>query len=167
MIKIENLNKDNMHSALELRRKALTEEPLAFHMYEDEDRLFPDEEHIQNFLDKYGKGIFLAIEGNVMVGMARGYIEEYKLSTHNGWITSFYVDPNYRGKGIGKDLMRSVLRFLGENGNVRNAFLNVTNSQNEARALYRNFGFVEVGKLPNCFQKDGIYYDQLIMARAI
>lgn len=52
----------------------------------------------------------------------------------------FYLEPEYRGIGLGNRLMRLFMDFLKEKG-YRSAYLWTTNEQSAAAALYRRYGF--------------------------
>lgn len=75
------------------------------------------------------------------------------------WIV---VDPDQRGKGIGRELLRALTATLSHNGG---RILRVETSSSEmyrsAKDFYKRAGFVEGGRIPN-FYKDRddliIYY---------
>jgi ribosomal protein S18 acetylase RimI-like enzyme len=73
------------------------------------------------------------------------------------WIV---VDPDQRGKGIGRELMRALTATLAHNGG---RILRVETSSSEmyrsAKGFYKRAGFVEGGRIPN-FYKD---HDDLII----
>lgn len=52
----------------------------------------------------------------------------------------FILEPEYRGKGLGKLLMDRFMRFLKE-ANYRGAYLWTTNEQIQAAVLYTRYGF--------------------------
>ena len=53
------------------------------------------------------------------------------------------VDPDQRGRGLGASFLRQILSGLRRDG-VRDVTLQVLESNEVARSLYRKFGFVEV-----------------------
>lgn len=60
-------------------------------------------------------------------------------------LSDFYVDPFFRGKGIGKELIRALLRRAGERGQKR-VFLWVLKDNLSARAFYEAEGFGPDGR---------------------
>lgn len=52
----------------------------------------------------------------------------------------FYLEPEYRGTGIGKELMRLFMDFIKEKG-FESVYLWTTNEQTAAINLYKRYGF--------------------------
>jgi ribosomal protein S18 acetylase RimI-like enzyme len=52
----------------------------------------------------------------------------------------FYLEPEYRGIGLGNKLMQLFMDFLREKG-YKSAYLWTTNEQTAAAALYEKYGF--------------------------
>lgn len=52
----------------------------------------------------------------------------------------FYLEPEYRGIGLGNQLMQLFMDFLKEKG-YKSAYLWTTNEQAAAAALYKRYGF--------------------------
>jgi ribosomal-protein-alanine N-acetyltransferase len=65
-------------------------------------------------------------------------------------IATIAVDPDYRSRGIGQKLLAAVLKDAAESG-AKLAFLEVRRSNTAARAMYRKFGFQEVGVRPHYY----------------
>lgn len=61
-----------------------------------------------------------------------------------GHLLNLCIDPDHHGEGLGKRLLRHMLRLAREHG-ADTAFLEVRPSNAVALALYRDAGFVEVG----------------------
>jgi GNAT superfamily N-acetyltransferase len=53
----------------------------------------------------------------------------------------FYVDPQFRGKGIGRALMRSVLSDIGKSG-CKRTVIHTTIYMRNAIVVYEAFGFI-------------------------
>jgi [ribosomal protein S18]-alanine N-acetyltransferase len=75
-------------------------------------------------------------------------------------ITTFAVDPKWRRKGIGAQMVRALLQMARPLG-ARQATLEVRLSNLAARRLYEKFGFRPVGVRPRYYSDDG--EDALIM----
>ncbi|KAF0818617.1 Acetyltransferase [Bacillus sp. ZZV12-4809] len=67
------------------------------------------------------QGLRLAFEKDALVGCVyavRRLLPMFgtDLEPENGWIPFFFVHPDYRRSGVGKELMEAAVRFLKENG---------------------------------------------------
>ncbi len=60
-------------------------------------------------------------------------------------IATIATHPEFRGQGIGRDLLSHALRSAREEGAVK-SFLEVRESNEVAQKMYRSFGFVEDGR---------------------
>jgi ribosomal-protein-alanine N-acetyltransferase len=92
-----------------------------------------------------------------------GYIIYWKIQEEIQ-VSNFAVHPDFRGRGIGEAVMRSVIKAIQRDGGVY-IFLEVRPSNLAARNLYRKLGFKVLGT-----RKD--YYhtpleDALIMGRPL
>lgn len=83
------------------------------------------------------EGIILAKDGDKAVGMIWG--EVMSTPTKHGQIANFVITKNYRGKGIGRDLIRSVIKFFVKN-NASHVQINARNMEKEGK-LYEKYGF--------------------------
>ncbi len=70
------------------------------------------------------------------------------------------VDPDYRRKGLGKELILSLIEALRQRGS-RCLTLEVRDSNAPARALYEGLGFQEIGRRRNYYRnprEDALIY---------
>ncbi len=67
-------------------------------------------------------------------------------------VMNLAVDPAYRKRGIGGELIRFAMR-IGHTGGVRRATLEVRATNLAAQNLYKKFGFREVGCRPNYYSR--------------
>jgi [ribosomal protein S18]-alanine N-acetyltransferase len=74
------------------------------------------------------------------------------------------VAEEWRGRGIAKQLMDTVLDHVGRRG-VREIFLEVRPSNHEARRLYERYGFVPIGRRKNYYSRPR--EDALVLRRAV
>lgn len=77
--------------------------------------------------------ILLNIDWNLMTGKATGYL------------LHLYVFPDYRGRGIGKNLMQAAINDLWTR-EIETIQLNVF-SGNPAKAIYRKLGFKKISSI--------------------
>jgi L-amino acid N-acyltransferase YncA len=74
------------------------------------------------------------------------------------------VLPAWRGTGLGERLLREALTAADAYGYLR-IELGVFASNTNAAALYRKAGFVEEGTKRRAILIDGVFHDEIIMAR--
>ena len=72
---------------------------------------------------------------------------------NEGQLRYFLIEPEFRGLGLGKKLLKLFLNFLKES-NYQSCFLWTTDEQKSAAALYKNSGFILTEeKFSNVFGK--------------
>lgn len=88
--------------------------------------------------------LYDAAKDRVWVCEDKGEIIGFLLLMHRSETTAqlryFYLEPKFRGIGLGGFLMRLFMDFLKEKG-YRSAYLWTTNEQSAAAALYERNGF--------------------------
>jgi len=106
----------------------------------------------------------IALDGDSIVGSAdvrRG--EKRKAHTGEAGIA---VLPSYRGKGLGKQLMR-VLIAEGKRMGLRLLMLHCFENNTVALALYKKLGFIECGVLPDAFTYRGQYVGDVTLYKKL
>ena len=88
------------------------------------------------------------------------YIQE--ASSHVG-VLGIGLLPEYRGMGIGKELMLSTIA-KAQNKGITRVELSVREHNQNAIALYKKLGFVQEGISRNAIKIDGLYEDTIEMA---
>jgi GNAT superfamily N-acetyltransferase len=101
-----------------------------------------DMAHLEIFSPPDGR-LLLAMEGK----NAAGLICMRRIRADTGEIKRMYVRPDFRGRGIGRRLVDSLILEAREIGYPR-LRLDSTRFMAEAHALYRSAGFVEIGEYP-------------------
>lgn len=69
-------------------------------------------------------------------------------------IATIATHPDFRGRGIGRNLLSHALRSAMDEGVVK-SFLEVRESNEVARKMYRSFGFVEDGRRKEYYKDNG------------
>ena len=160
MIEIKKLSESRWKDFKDLRLESLKTEPAAFgSSYEEEIRLSKKEwkRRINNSL--------FAFLNEKPIGMIL-YIFNKKIKTnHIANIFGVYVKKEYRGRGIGKKLIESVISQIKKNKNIIKINLTVNPKQKSAVKLYEKYGFKIVGKMKNDLYVDGKFNDELIMEK--
>lgn len=79
-------------------------------------------------------------------------------------ITKIYVGGDMRGKGIGRETLKGLLKYFFEIMNMERVTLDYYTENTRAADLYRSLGFVDEGVARNACTKDGKFYDLNIMS---
>jgi GNAT superfamily N-acetyltransferase len=120
----------------QVRLRALTTDPDAFGSSLEVERDWPEEQWRERLAD--GRVVFAAVDGTA-VATAGWFVSE------PGWgqVVAMWVDPVWRGRGLGRLLLDAVV------ADVRAAGLRVllwVADGNRARRLYEQAGFVPTGE---------------------
>lgn len=93
--------------------------------------------------------ILLAEEGGDTVGFASGTLDsECKLA----YIDLISIDPKSQGQGLGRELLRAMLKLMSERG-AEHAHLDCLVDNDAGNNLYRSEGFEEVARHIRWFTK--------------
>jgi [ribosomal protein S18]-alanine N-acetyltransferase len=92
-----------------------------------------------------------------------GYVIAFAIGD-DAELLNIAVHPRQRGKGLAGQMLDAVLIELAGRG-VRNAFLEVRESNDAARSLYRSRGFTEIGRRRNYYRRP--VEDALVMRRML
>jgi ribosomal protein S18 acetylase RimI-like enzyme len=93
--------------------------------------------------------IYLAEENGKIIGFIQGIINDnksdvlYKLSHvpfSDGWIGELYVKPEFRGRGLGKQLIERARQYFRDNG-CRFIRLTVLSDNADSVKIYKKLGF--------------------------
>ncbi len=149
----------------DLRLKALRDNPLAFDSSpEDEERL-SEEEWKEKLEEENDFKIFIEDNGKLVAKMEVEWDKRAKVR-HIAEVYGVYIDPDYRGKGLGSMLMNEIERLAPQHG-IKKLWLDVVVTQAPAMGLYRKLGFREIGKTEMSIQVDGQYHDKLLMEKLL
>lgn len=97
-------------------------------------------------------------------GEIAGYVGVW-LIVDEGHITNVAVSPDYRRQGIAKAVLAKMFETCERDWGIRAFTLEVRPSNDPALALYRSFGFLEMGRRKGYYEDNG--EDALIMWRGI
>lgn len=86
----------------------------------------------------YHPGVYLVVEEEKVIGYSIGIMRFENL----GHIISIAIDKAYRGRGLGKKLLKETIEGLMETG-AKKIRIEVRESNDVAINLYKKFGFME------------------------
>ena len=110
-----------------------------------------------------GSDVFAAFDGAQILGTAGLRVYEGGKVAHKGVLWGMYVRSHARKGGTGRSLAEAVIEHARER--VELIQLSVVRGNDAARRLYASLGFVEYGIEQNAFKQDGVYYDDVLMAK--
>ncbi|WP_158563262.1 GNAT family N-acetyltransferase [Chitinophaga silvatica] len=129
--------------------------------------LTSEEEFIQSYLDNPNQLLLLATVKGQIVGSVNVNHSGFRKKKHIAEM-GISVESKWQNMGIGRRLITSMLRWAEEQPELNIITLNVFSSNEKALQLYRNFGFLECGRIPNGIQQlNGRYTDLITMYRNI
>jgi [ribosomal protein S18]-alanine N-acetyltransferase len=113
-----------------------------------------------SFSDPWSRRAFQALVGDRRVlfavaclpdGVVAGYVVAWFIA-EEGEIANLAVAPEARGRHLGSLLLDSVIRTARTRG-VSSIYLEVRDSNEQARALYGSRGFVQIGRRSHYYRR--------------
>jgi ribosomal protein S18 acetylase RimI-like enzyme len=145
-----------------IRLEALRSEPAAYSS-SFEETLARSDEHWQQRLASDHSVHLLARAQSRPIGMVGGYLGSDEGDESVAVVFGMYVAREYRGQGIGRSLLSSLIDRLSAFPQICTIRLGVTETQDPARALYESMGFQVIGKTEEGIVVDDRQVDELIM----
>lgn len=144
-----------------LRLDALASEPFAFaESVEEHQRT-----SIEGFAERLAAGgeenfVLGAFAAGRLIGMAGFYREQRIKRRHLGGIWGVFVTSGYRGHGVARTLITTILQRVRELDGVTHVHLSVSTRQQAARELYASLGFRTFGVEPAGLRCEDAFVDQ-------
>ncbi len=145
-----------------IRLEALQSEPAAYSSSYEETLARPDEHWRQRLASDHSVHL-LARAGSRPIGMVGGYLGSDEGDDNVAVVFGMYVTSEYRGRGIGRLLLTSLIDRLSAFPHITTIRLGVTETQSPARGLYESMGFQVVGKTEEGIVVGDRRYDEYIM----
>ena len=149
--KIRQMKPSDASQVFALRRKAITDVPLAF-LASPEDDIATSVEVMRELLGHAPDSVVFGAEAGELVGMLGVFREKAAKSAHKVRIWGMYVVPEYRGNNIGSLLLRSALLHARRLDGVATVNLSVAETARTARRLYEREGFTAWGLEPDAIR---------------
>jgi len=111
--------------------------------------------------------VSFAMKNDEPVGMITCVFTEGVKFEHIAEIHGFYVRPNYRGRGIGRELLEHAIAKARTNPRILKVRLYVNSRQLTAVNLYRRAGFAVVGRLAREMKVGQRLYTMLVMEKTV
>ena len=107
--------------------------------------------------------VLTALWDGVPCGIANLYLQPYQKMAHQ-CLFAIIVDENYRGKGIGTQLMQELMALAKERFKLEFLHLEVYEG-NPAINLYRRLGFEQYGFQRHFIKDQGRYIGKIMMQK--
>ncbi|NNU85215.1 GNAT family N-acetyltransferase [Geobacillus sp. BMUD] len=122
---------------------------------------------LQQMMDDPGKLAIVAEQEGDIIGFLDFHNGNKQRTKHQGAF-GMSVKNSFRGQGVGKALLATLLEWATEHPFIEKVCLEVAADNTNAIRLYQMFGFVEEGVKKNAAKiDDKTYWDLLLMARFV
>lgn len=146
-----------------LRLKALKEAPRAFGSDFERENSWPSEHFVERVTPSDGRCVFGAFDGARLAGCLAFARDTHAKSKHIANFFGLYVDPSYRGRGIGAALIERAVTKARATPGVTQVELAVAVDNLPALHLYEKAGFAPWGRHPSALIVDGEAVDEYAM----
>jgi RimJ/RimL family protein N-acetyltransferase len=110
--------------------------------------------------------IIVAQAADQLIGMTGLYRGHWPKTQHSSLIWGVYVAATWRGYGIGQELLQACIGW-GQAQGITIAKLGVATTNLAALRCYARAGFSVYGMEPQAIYYDGVFYDELLMGKAV
>ena len=144
-----------------LRREALENDPDAFSSsVEEHTRLTVADVQRRLACDPKSHFVVGAFLRGELIGIAGFYREPGPKMLHKGHIWGVYLTAAMRGRGIGREIMESLLACAMHVPGLEQILISVASSQTAAASLYRSLGFEPYAREEKALKVNGRYLDE-------
>ena len=161
-MEIRRLNGGDAEGYRILRHEALLKNPEAFSSSFEDEMNYEASVYRQR-LDNESTYTFGAFDANQLVGVVTLVPEGKVKLKHRANIFAMYVTSSQRGRGTGRELVKTAIQQAEELTSVEQIHLTVTSSNEPAKKLYASLGFKPYGIEKNALRIVGTYYDEDLM----
>lgn len=158
---IRMLSEADAHTFLQLRSRAVLEEPEIFAMsYEEfaDTSLEAAADLLKSTDDSFVLGAFTDTT-HTLVGLVEFHRRSFRKLRHLGLVSGMYVAPEFRRRGIGRALMHELFSRATLLDDVEGLVLIVASTDQPAVSLYNSFGFTTYGIEPMSLKVGNTYVD--------
>ncbi len=163
---IRVIGPDDAATFRELRVRALREHPEAFGRTPEE--VDSVEVLAARFQRAAGSDLDFtlgAFDGDALVAVAGCHREPLAKHRHVAYVWGVYVIPERRGTGLGRAIFQAVVERASTWPDLEQLWLDVTTTNENARALYASCGFRSIGVKARSLRVGAhLYYDEELMA---
>lgn len=167
---IRSLDESDAQLYQVVRLRALQNEPDSFGSTYEQEAARPLEkfvDRIQPTANKFTLGSF--DDSQSLIGIVNFAREDRLKTAHKGNVYGMYVEPGFRGQGIGRSLLLALIeKATKECQGLEQIHLTVVSNNDPAKRLYTSLGFEVYGVEPYALKSSGHYLDEdLMMLRLV
>lgn len=165
MIEVRRIQAIDAAALRAVRLAALFDSPSAFGSTYEREVAFPDAEwqdRAEVGSTSTERATWFALDDERVIGVVGGYREPP--GSPDPDLVSMWIDPEYRGRGVGRQLVEVVIAWARDTG-ADSLSLWVTRGNEPAHRLYSGMGFAETGDhqpLPSDPCKDEIRMTRIL-----
>ena len=166
MIEIRAFYPEDVEQYMQIRLEALETNPDAFGSTAADFKRQPREFYVRRLANNVKSPnieMLCALDGDRPIGMMGLIRDAHPKRQHTATVTAVYVSPDYRGRGLGGQLLDEILKRAQAMGGVEQLYLSVVSSNQPAIALYKSRGFIRYGHAPRIKKWQGTYLDDDLM----
>jgi RimJ/RimL family protein N-acetyltransferase len=159
---------DDAEAILEIQKEVLLENEYMISVIEEFDETI---EQLRNWIEKISENeretIIVAEFKEKVIGFIVFRTKNTKRLAHTGYFTTM-IRKDYRGRGIGKSLIKELLNWAEQNPLIEKVSLGVLSTNQRAIAKYKSVGFVEEGrKIKEVKFSEDLYVDDILMYKMV
>ena len=136
--------------------------PLFINEYPDD--IKKETQLVKRLLEEKNSVLFVAESQGELVGNI-DFNGNQRLKIFHAGAIGMGIKEEWRGKGIGSTLIQAVINWSKNNPFITLLWLEVYDSNEAGKALYRKMGFKECGRMVNFFHQDDKNIDKITMVR--
>ena len=155
---IRRLEPSDAPAYREVRLRGLREHADAFTSSYEEESIKPVATTEARLASGSHDAVWGAFADGRLVAVAGLGREARAKARHKATLFGMYVAPEYRGHGVGVALVERIVAAAREHPDLEQIVLTVTDTNQDATALYERMGFRSFGIEPRAIRADGTYY---------
>ncbi|QSJ15534.1 GNAT family N-acetyltransferase [Nostoc sp. UHCC 0702] len=164
---IRKLTKDDAEDYRQIRLEALYKNPDSFGSTYNEESIKTIEQFRNRISVDKNNFILGCFEDNKLIGIVAFHQEPRIKLRHKAYISSMYVQEEYRGKGIAKLLLNELIQRAKAINEVEILLLDIVKSNFLAKRLYLLLGFQVYGIEKMAYKFNNQYFDVELMCLQI
>ncbi|MFZ5986278.1 MAG: GNAT family N-acetyltransferase [Bacillota bacterium] len=100
-----------------------------------------------------------------MIGILKG---QFILTPQKAvWISSIMIDPDYQGRGLGREAINLLIQHLRTNSEVKELYLAVAENNIKGKLFWKRQDFKELKRIDNCLHLQNQPQNIIVMYRSI